>query len=66
MAGIIESRALAGQYDAVRGWHNLLKNLLGRMAQTLSIWEYDLRPKAAAQIDISHTSQADCFYQKPI
>ena len=35
MAGIIESRAPAGQYDAVQGWHNLLKNLLGQMAPYL-------------------------------
>jgi hypothetical protein len=31
LAGIIENRAPAGQYDAVRGWHNLLKNILGRL-----------------------------------
>jgi len=35
LAGIIESRAPAGQYDAVQGWHKLLKNLLGRMAPYL-------------------------------
>jgi hypothetical protein len=35
MAGIIESRSPAGQLDAVRGWHNLLKSLLGRMAPYL-------------------------------
>jgi hypothetical protein len=35
MAGIIESRAPAGKYDAVQGWHNLLKNLLGQMAPYL-------------------------------
>ena len=35
MAEIIESRAPAGQNDAVQGWHHLLKNLLGRMASYL-------------------------------
>ncbi len=31
----IESRSPAGRHDAVQGWHNLLKNLLSKMAPYL-------------------------------
>ena len=35
VADIIESRSPAGRNDSVRGWHNLLKNLLSQMAPYL-------------------------------
>ncbi len=35
IAEVIESRSPAGQNDSVQGWHNLLKDLLKRMAPYL-------------------------------
>lgn len=37
VADIIESRSPAGRHDSVQGWHNLLKDLLSKMAPYLRV-----------------------------